>query len=124
MNKKQLLAISIFSVLAVCVFGVASVKASETSIIDNFQKRFGINLTEEQKAQIQTQQQEMETKRSENLAKWQSMTLDQWKAQEIERINNITQEEFDKMKKQKTKMLQDNGFHKGGRFMNMERPAE
>jgi alpha-galactosidase/6-phospho-beta-glucosidase family protein len=124
MNKKQLLAISMFSLLAVCVFGVASVKASENSIIDSFQKRFGITLTEEQKNQIQTQQQEMENKRAEELAKWQSMTLDQWKAQEIERINNTTQEEFDKIKEQKTNMFQGKGGHKGGRPMNMEKPAE
>ncbi len=98
--------------------------ASETNLMDKFQERFGITLTDEQKAQIQTKQQEMETKRSEELAKWQSMTLEEWKTQEIQRINSVTQEEFDKMKEQRTKMLQNNGEHRGGRFGPMEGPAE
>ncbi|GMX58495.1 MAG: hypothetical protein MCSN_1490 [Candidatus Microsyncoccus archaeolyticus] len=123
MNKK-LLALSIFSVLTFCAFGIANVMASETNLMDKFQERFGITLTDEQKAQIQTKQQEMETKRSEELAKWQSMTLEEWKTQEIQRINSVTQEEFDKMKEQRTKMLQNNGEHRGGRFGPMEGPAE
>jgi Zn-dependent M16 (insulinase) family peptidase len=124
MNKKQLLTTAIFSALFVSVFGIASVMASENSQIENFQKRFGITLTDEQKAVIETKEKEMETKKAEELVKWQSMTLDQWKAQEIERINNTTQEEFDKIKEQRIKMLENNGFHKGGRFGDMNKPAE
>jgi len=126
MNKK-LLAISIFSTLIFCAFGIAGVMASETSQIEKFQERFGITLTDEQKTQIQTREQEMENKRTEELTNWQSMTLEEWKAEQIARINAITQEEFDQMKERRIQMLQsdNNGWHKGGRFFGgMDKPAE
>jgi hypothetical protein len=123
MNKK-LLAVSIFSALVISTFGIANVMACGTSQIENFQKKFGITLTEEQRAQIETKKQEMETKRTEELAKWQSMTLDQWKQQEIAKINATTQAEFDKIKEQRVKMLENNGWHKGGKFGNINKPAE
>lgn len=123
MNKK-LLAVSIFSVLTICMFGIVNVMASENSQIENFQKRFGIALTEEQKAQIETKKQEMETKRAEDVAKWQSMTLEQWKSQEIQRINSVTEEQFNKMKEQKTKMMENNGRRGFGKLGKIEKPAE
>jgi len=123
MNKKQLLALSIFSVLVISSFGIANVMASENtndnpiaSQIENIQRKFGITLTDEQKTQIEAKKQELETSKAEELTKWQSMTLDQWKQQQIEQINATTQEEFDKIKAQRIKMLENNGWHKGGRF--------
>ena len=131
MNKKQLLALSIFSVLVISSFGIANVMASENtnnnpiaSQIENIQRKFGITLTEEQKTQIEAKKQELETSKAEELTKWQSMTLDQWKQQEIAKINAVTQEEFDKIKAQRIKMLENNGWHKGGRFGNMDKPID
>jgi alpha-galactosidase/6-phospho-beta-glucosidase family protein len=132
MNKK-LLALSIFTVLVISSFGVASVMASENtndnsiaSHIQNIQKKFGITLTDEQKTQIEAKKQELETNKAEELTKWQSMTLEQWKQQEIAKINAVTQEEFDKIKAQRIKMLENNGWHKGGRFgfIMEDKPAE
>lgn len=133
MNKKQLLALSVFTVLVISSFGVASVMASgntnDNSIashIQNIQRKFGITLTDEQKAQIEAKKQELETSKAEELTKWQSMTLEQWKQQEIAKINAVTQEEFDKIKAQNIKMLENNGWHKGGRFgfIMEDKPAE
>ncbi|MFA5085983.1 MAG: hypothetical protein WC468_00070 [Candidatus Paceibacterota bacterium] len=131
MQKKKLIIFSILSALIVSGFGLATAMAASSGIASNalnqadqLEKRYGITLTEEQKTQVQAKETEMESKRAEELAKWQNMTLDSWKQQEIERINATTQEQFDKMKEQHVNMLK-NG--KGGMGMfgpKTEKPAE
>ena len=92
--------------------------------VQQFQERFGITLTDEQKAQIAAKETEAETKRAEELAKWESMTLDSWKQQEIARINATTQDQFDKMKERQVNMLK-NGKGNMGEFKERgEKPAE
>lgn len=127
MNKKQIALFSIFSALIISGFGMMSAFASENvngDQADQIQKRFGITLTEEQKAQIQARETEMETKRAEELTKWQDMTLESWKAQEIERINATTQEQFDKMKENRVNMLKNGKGGMGEFKFGMEKPAE
>jgi hypothetical protein len=130
MNKKQTLFLSLFSALVISSFGIMSaMAANSTSVsnqVDNFQKRFGITLTDEQKTQMQTKQTEAETKRAEELTKWQTMTLDAWKQQEILRINSTTQEQFDKMKDQHVNMLKNGkGGGMGGEFRKgLDKPAK
>ena len=126
--KKQTLLLSLFAALVISGFGVVSAMASENTgalnKADHFQKMFGITLTEEQKAQVEAKQKEAETKRSEELAKWQSMTLDSWKAQEIAKLNATTQDQFDKMKEQHVNMLK-NGKGSMGQFgERFNKPAE
>lgn len=131
MNKKQILLLSIFSALIISGFGFVSVMASSSGVgmgvldrVQDIQKRLGITLTSEQQAQIETKQKEMETQRADELAKWQSMTLDSWKQQEINRINSTTQEEFDKIKERNINMLK-NGKGSMGRFdKGMKGPAD
>jgi Zn-dependent M16 (insulinase) family peptidase len=129
MHKKQLLLLSAISALIVSGLGTVSVFASNsTSIsnhIQNFQERFGIVLTEEQKTQIQTKETEMENKRATELTEWQNMTLATWKQQQIDKINATTQEEFDKIKEQQVNRLKNGkGFGPGFSGQRMEKPAE
>jgi len=131
MQKKKLIIFSILSALIVSGFGLATAMAASSGIASNapgqaeqFEKRYGITLTDEQKTQIQSKETEMQSKREEELSKWQNMTLDSWKQQEIERINATTQDQFDKMKEQRVNMFK-NG--KGGMGMfgpKAEKPAE
>ncbi len=131
MNKK-LWAFSVLSALIISGFGVANVLASESaattskpSQLEELQKRFGITLTDEQKAQVEVKQKEAETKRSEELAKWQSMTLDTWKQQEIARVSATTQAEFDKIKEMHIKSPeQGRGMRGGFNPSNSQEPAE
>ncbi|MDD5098385.1 MAG: hypothetical protein PHD31_01550 [Candidatus Pacebacteria bacterium] len=129
MNKKQILLLYLFSAFVVSSFGIANVMASNSTgtlnQADQFQKRFGITLTPEQKTQMETKQKEVDTKRSEELAKWQSMTLDVWKQQEIAKINSTTQEQFDKTKERQINMLK-NGKGNMGEFRGekLDKPAE
>jgi len=128
MNKKQILLFSVLSVFIISGFGIASVTASGNTTgalnqIQEIQKRLGITLTEDQKVQMEAKQKEMETKRSEELSKWQSMTLETWKQQEIDKINATTQDQFDKMKERQVNMLK-NGKGFMGEFKNREKPAE
>jgi len=131
--KKQTLLLSLFAALVISSFGVVNVMASENTgtlnKIDHFQKMFGITLTDEQKTQLENKQKEQDTKRAEELAKWQSMTLDTWKTQEIARINAITQDQFDKMKEQHINMLKNGKGGMGGEFnggmkLRLDKPAE
>lgn len=130
MQKKKLIIFSVLSALIVSGFGLATAMAASSGIASNapdqasqIEKRYGITLTDEQKAQMETKETEMQTKRTEELAKWQSMTLDSWKQQEIDRINSTTQDQFDKMKEQHVNMLQKDKGGMGMRGM-MEKPAE
>jgi len=131
MNKKQVLVFSLLSALIVSGFGVASALAASSGIVSNhqdranqFEERFGITLTDEQKAQVQAKESERETKRAAELSKWESMTLDDWKQQEIDKINATTQDQFDKMKERRVNMLK-NGKGFMGEFKGMrEKPAE
>jgi hypothetical protein len=129
MNKKQLLMLSAVSALIVSGFGIASAFASNSinvsDKIQEFQNRFGITLTDEQKTQMQTKQTEMETQRATELAKWQAMDLATWKQQQIDKINATTQAEFDKTKERQVNMLQNGkGFGPGMGGERMEKPAE
>jgi hypothetical protein len=129
MHKKQLLILSLVSALIVSGFGAVNAFASNpTSVanhIQNFQERFGITLTEEQKTQIQTKETEMETKRATELTKWENMTLVTWKQQQIDKINATTQEEFDKIKEQQVNRLKNGkGFGLGLSGERREKPAE
>jgi len=129
MDKKQLLMLSAVSALIVSSFGIVNAFASNSSNISDriqkFQNSFGITLTEEQKAQMQTKQTEMETKRATELAKWESMDLATWKQQQIDKINATTQAEFDKMKERQVNMLKNGkGFGPGMGGERMEKPAE
>lgn len=131
MQKKKLIIFSVLSTLIISAFGLATALAASSETVsktaptrvEQIEQKFGITLTDEQKTQIQTKDTEMQAKRAEELAKWQNMTLDTWKAQEIERINATTQDQFDKMKEQHTNMLQ-NGKGGMGMHMGMEKPAE
>ncbi len=129
MNKKQLLVLSAISALIVSVFGAVSVFAANASTgtsnqIQEFQNRFGITLTDEQKTQIQTKQTEMEATKATELAKWQSMDLATWKQQQIDKINATTQTEFDKIKTREVNMLQNGKGFGHGPQEGMEKPAE
>lgn len=132
MNKKQAIVFSLLSALIVSGFGVASALAASSGIVANapdkvtqLENRYGITLTDEQKAQIEAKDQEAETKRAEELAKWQNMTLDTWKAQEIERINATTQDQFDKMKERQINMSENGKGAPMGDFKGMgDKPAE
>lgn len=129
MNKKQFLMLSAVSALIVSGFGVASAFASNSinvsDRIQEFQNRFGITLTEEQKTQMQTKQTEMETQRATELTKWESMDLATWKQQQIDKINATTQAEFDKIKERQVNMLKNGkGFGPGMGGERMEKPAE
>lgn len=129
MNKRQLLLLSAVSALIVSGFGVINAFASDSTSISNkiqeFQNRFGITLTDEQKNQIQTKQTEMETQRATELAKWEAMDLAAWKQQQIDKINATTQEEFDKIKTRQVNMLKNGkGFGPGLGGERMEKPAE
>ena len=124
--KKQTLLLSLFAAIIVSSFGVASAMASENNNpSDRIQKMFGITLTDDQKTQLEARQKDQDLKRAEELAKWESMTFDAWKTQEIARINAITQDQFDKMKEQHVNMLKNGkggmGFQKGFKF---DKPAE
>ena len=128
MNKKQILLFSVLSAFIISGFGIASVMASGNTTgvlnqIQEIQKRFGITLTEDQKVQMEAKQKETEIKRSEELSKWQSMTLETWKQQEIDKINSTTQDQFDKMKERQVNMLK-NGKEFTGEFKNKEKLAE
>lgn len=131
MNKKQVLIFSVLSALIVSGFGVASALAASSGIVanagnrvDQLESRYGITLTDEQKTQIETKEKESETKRAEELTKWENMTLDTWKQQEIAKINATTQDQFDKMKERQVNMLK-NGKGGMGEFKDrMEKPAE
>lgn len=131
MNKKQLIVFSVLSTLIVSGFGVMSALAASSETVANvpnkvqqFQERFGITLTDEQKTQIAAKETEAETKRAAELAKWESMTLDSWKQREIDRINATTQDQFDKMKERQVNILK-NGKGNMGEFRKMgEKPAE
>jgi len=134
MNKKQIFLFSIFSALIISGFGIASVMASSagtltagTTGIQNMtqelQKRFGITLTPDQQAQVDAKQKEMATNKANELAKWQSMTLDTWKQQEIAKINSTTQAQFDSMKTKQVNMLQNGKGFRGGFNKGMEAPA-
>ncbi|MFA5714463.1 MAG: hypothetical protein WC998_01820 [Candidatus Paceibacterota bacterium] len=131
MNKKQILLLSIFSALIISGFGFVSVMASSgtgtagvLNKVQEIQKRLGITLTPEQQTQIDAKQKEMETKRADELTKWQSMTLDLWKQQEISKINSTTQEQFDKIKERNINMFK-NGKGFMGRFdKGTEEPAD
>lgn len=127
MNKKQILLFSVISAFIISGFGIMSVMASENAVLpsqaDRFQKMFGITLTDEQKTQMEAKQKEAETKRSEELSKWQLMTLENWKQQETDRINSTTQDQFDKIKERQVNMLK-NGKGFMGEFKNREKPAE
>jgi hypothetical protein len=126
MNKKQILLLSLFSAFIISSFGIASAMASNNGInqINQFQKRTGITLTPEQKIQIETKQKEAETKRAEELNKWQTMTIDSWKTQEIQRINNTTQEQFDKMKERQINMFKNGKGNMGEFREGFNKPAE
>jgi|WetSurMetagenome_2_1015567.scaffolds.fasta_scaffold88827_3 hypothetical protein len=132
MNKKQIALFSLFSALIISGFGIVSAMASSTTTgttsadkVSQIEKMFGITLTDEQKTQVQTKQTEMETKKAEELAKWQAMTLDTWKEQEIARINATTQDQFDQMKEKQVNRLQnDKGFEGGPHGQTMDQPAE
>ena len=126
MNKKQLLMLSLISALIVSGFGAVNAFASNNqNQLQNFQDRFGITLTEEQKNQIQVKETEMETKRATELAKWESMNLSTWKQQQIDKINATTQEEFDKIKEQQVNRLKNGkGFGQGLGGERMEKPAK
>jgi len=128
MNKKQLIVFSVLSTLIVSSFGIMSALAASSETIANkatqFEKRYGITLTDEQKTQIEAKETEATTKRTAELTKWENMTLDAWKQQEIERINATTQDQFDKMKERQVNMLK-NGKGNMGEFRGMgEKPAE
>ena len=121
--------LSLVSALIVSGFGAVNAFASNsTSVanhIQNFQEKFGITLTEEQKTQIQTKETEMENKRATELTEWQNMTLATWKQQQIDKINATTQEEFDKIKEQQVNRLKNGkGFGPGFSGQRMEKPAE
>jgi hypothetical protein len=128
MNKKQLLMLSAVSALIVSGFGVVSVFASNSTGVSNqiqeFQNRFGITLTDDQKTQMQTKQTEMETKRAEELVKWQSMDLATWKQQQIDKINATTQAEFDKTKERQVNTLKNGKGFGPGLERGMDKPAE
>jgi hypothetical protein len=131
MNKKRLIVFSVLSALIISGFGIMSVLAASSGVVDvpdqatQFQQRFGITLTDEQKAQVEAKQTEMETKRATELSQWENMTLDQWKAQQIEKINATTQDQFDKIKERQVNMLK-NGKGSMGEFKGRggEKPAE
>ena len=118
--------LSLVSALIVSGFGAVNAFASNNqSQLQNFQNRFGITLTEEQKTQIQAKETEMETKRATELAKWESMNLSTWKQQQIDKINATTQEEFDKIKEQQVNRLKNGkGFGPGLGGERMEKPAK
>jgi hypothetical protein len=128
MNKRQIFLLSTISALIVSGFGIASVFAANSTSVSNhvqdFQNRFGITLTDEQKTQMQTKQTEMETKRAAELTSWESMTLTTWKQQQIDKINATTQEEFDKIKEQRVNMLKNGKGFGPGLERRMEKPAE
>jgi hypothetical protein len=129
MDKKQLFLLSAVSALIVSGFGVASAFASNSGNVSDkiqeFQNRFGITLTEEQKTQMQTKQTEMETQRATELTKWESMDLATWKQQQIDKINATTQAEFDKIKARQVNMLKNGkGFGPGMGGERIEKPAE
>lgn len=134
MNKKQILLFSIFSALIISGFGAFNALASQASTsatdskpsqVDEIQNRFGITLTDAQKTQIEAKQKEMETKMAEEKAKWQSMTLETYKAQEIAKINATTQAEFDKIKEMHVN-AQGKGMGMRGGFNpdDTQKPAE
>lgn len=119
------------SALIISGFGLATAMAASSGIVANagnqaeqLEQRFGITLTEEQKTQIAARETETQAKRAEELAKWENMTLDAWKAREIERINSTTQEQFDKMKEQHVNMLKNGKGGMGEFKFRMEKPAE
>jgi len=131
MNKKQIVIFSIFSALIISGFGIASVMAASAGTTntnltktEQFQKMFGITLTPEQQTQIDAKQKEMETKKADELAKWQAMTLDSWKQQETAKINATTQAQFDAIKQRTVNMLQNTNGHMGRFDKGAEKPAE
>lgn len=131
MNKKQTLLLSIFSALIISGFGFVSVMASSATgtpgvlnKVQEIQKRLGITLTPEQQTQIDAKQKEVETKRADELTKWQSMTLDLWKQQEISKINSTTQEQFDKIKERNINMFKNGRGFMGRLDKGMEEPAD
>jgi Zn-dependent M16 (insulinase) family peptidase len=131
MNKRQVLVFSLLSALIVSGFGIVNALAASSGTNNSVDKaaqleeRYGITLTDEQKTQIEAKEQEQETKKAEELAKWENMTLDTWKAQEIERINATTQEDFDKMKERQLNMLENGKGGPMGEPKDMgEKPAE
>lgn len=131
MNKRQVLVFSLLSALIVSGFGIVNALAASSGTNNSVDKaaqleeRYGITLTDEQKTQIEAKEQEQETKKAEELAKWENMTLDTWKAQEIERINATTQEDFDKMKERQLNMLENGKDGPMGDPKDMgEKPAE
>jgi len=131
MNKKRLVVFSVLSALIISGFGIMGALASTSDVVDAFdqvtelQQRFGITLTDEQKTQVEAKQTEMETKRAADLSEWENMTLDQWKAQQIEEINATTQDQFDKIKERQVNMLK-NGKGSMGEFRGRggEKPTE
>ncbi|MFA5169301.1 MAG: hypothetical protein WC420_00940 [Candidatus Paceibacterota bacterium] len=131
MNKKQLIVFSVLSTLIVSGFGIMSALAASSETIANvpnkvsqIEEKYGITLTDTQKTQIAAKETEAETKRAAELTKWENMTLDAWKQQEIDKINATTQDQFDKMKERQVNILK-NGKGNMGEFRGMgEKPAE
>lgn len=132
MQKKKLIIFSVLSTLIISAFGLATALAASSETVskaapaqaEQIEQRYGITLTEEQKTQIAARETESQAKRAEELAKWENMTLDAWKAREIERINSTTQEQFDKMKEQHVNMLKNGKGGMGEFKFRMEKPAE
>jgi len=95
MNKKILM----FSLLSTVLFSGfwafnALASGDDIGAREKIQKRERIELTEEQKT-------EMDKIRLEKEEELKTMTLEEWKSKEIERINNITEEDFAQMKERK-----------------------
>lgn len=79
--------LSLVSVILVSSFCIASASASDSNNQERKSKNSRGDFSEERSIEMR-----------ERFKEWSLMTLEEWKTKQIERINNMTEEEFEKMK--------------------------
>lgn len=79
--------LSLVSALLVSSFYIASASASDNNNQERKFKNHRGDFSEERSIEMRGKFKE-----------WSLMTLEEWKTKQIERINNMTEEEFEKMK--------------------------
>ena len=95
--KKNILMLSLVSALLVSGFYIIGASASDC---ENPERQFK-NRGEFSEERIVGMKERFSNMNQE----WENLTLEEWKSKQIERINNITEEEFEKMKKGKGLMM-------------------
>lgn len=104
MDKKLLLSVLFSTLLLSGIVGYAYASDETVDSDKGHGMKLEMRLTDEERAQ--------------RLEELESMTLEQWKQEQIDRINNFSEEDFERMKEGRKAFLENDGqgFSKGKRM--------